>query len=239
MRLLVLQHHPEEHPGIFRRFLEEDGVAWDAVELDAGEAIPSLEGYDVLWSFGGPMDVWQEEAHPWLAREKAVIREAVVERGLPFLGVCLGHQLLAEALGGRVGPAPAEVGVMAVAPTAEGRNDPVIAMEGEIAALQWHSAGVLELPPGGVALARSPLCPVQALRWGERAYGIQYHTEVTEATVPTWGCIPEYKAALEKTLGPDALAAFEAEVARELPAFNESARRLYRGFMALAKETTA
>ena len=238
MKLLVLQHHPEEHPGIFREFLEADGIAWDAVELDAGEAIPALDGYDALWSFGGPMDVWQEDEHPWLKKEKAVIREAVAERGLPFLGVCLGHQLLAEALGGRVGPAPSEVGVMAVEPTAEGRSDPVLAMTDEIAALQWHSAGVLELPPGGVALAQSPLCPVQALRWGARAYGIQYHTEVTETTVPTWGCIPEYKSALERTLGANALDAFEAEVGRNLPAFNASAKRLYQGFMTLVEKAT-
>ncbi len=217
MRLLILQHHPEEHPGIFREFLEADGVAWDAVELDAGEAIPTLECYDALWSFGGPMDVWQEQEHPWLKQEKAVIREAVLERDLPFLGVCLGHQLLAEALGGRVGPAPAEVGVMSVSPTVEGRNDPLLAMTGDIAALQWHGAGVLELPPDGVALAQSPLCPVQALRCGRRAYGIQYHVEVTDTTVPTWGCIPEYKEALERTLGAGALANFEAEVSRKLP----------------------
>ena len=83
MRVLVFQHADVEHPGIFRDFLAEDGIAWDAVELDAGEAIPSLEGYDQLWVMGGPMDAWQEAQHPWLVAEKQAIREAVELRAMP------------------------------------------------------------------------------------------------------------------------------------------------------------
>ena len=96
MHLLVLQHARAEHPGIFRQFLQEDGHSWDAVHLDEGEALPALEGYDGLWVMGGPMDVWQEEAYPWLIAEKAFIQKAVEEKGLPFLGLCLGHQLLGK-----------------------------------------------------------------------------------------------------------------------------------------------
>ncbi len=65
--------------------LSEDGHSWDAVELDEGEPLPALDGYDALWAMGGPMDVWQEDAHPWLVKEKQFIREAVEGRGLPFL----------------------------------------------------------------------------------------------------------------------------------------------------------
>ena len=104
-RLLVFQHIALEHPGIFRDFLAEDGIEWDAVELDEGEAISDLGAYDGLWVMGGPMDVWEEEAHPWFVAQKAAIHEAVRDRGLPFFGLCLGHQLLADSLGGRVGKA--------------------------------------------------------------------------------------------------------------------------------------
>ena len=77
MRLLVFQHIACEHPGQLRQYLDADGIDWRAVELDAGEPIPPLEDYDALWVMGGPMDVWQEDEHPWLKAEKAFIRDAV------------------------------------------------------------------------------------------------------------------------------------------------------------------
>ena len=231
-RILVFQHHPSEHPGVFREFLAEDGIGWDAVELDAGEEIPSLEGYDALWVFGGPMDTWQEDEHPWLVPEKAAIREWIEERDLPYLGVCLGHQLLAAALGGAVGLSKTpEVGVCGLEVV---RDDPLIGKAGDRPkALQWHSAEITAACPGMEILASSPLCEAQAIKVGARAYGIQYHMEVTAETVPTWAAIPEYKAALENTIGGDALPAFEEAVGDNLEAFRRDAKRLYDGFTAL------
>ena len=233
MRLLVFQHIAIEHPGIFRDFLAADGVAWDAVELDAGEPIPPLSGYDALWAMGGPMDVWQEEQHPWLIAEKRAIREAVIERRMPYLGVCLGHQLLGAALGGRVGPmARAEVGILDVELTAAGRQDPLFeGIADRFKALQWHGAEVAEAPPGATVLAHSPLCAVQAMRVGRHAYGMQYHCEILPQTVSDWAVIPAYACALDAALGAGAMPKLQAEAAEAMPGFNRDARRLYRNFM--------
>lgn len=230
MHILVLQHERIEHPGIFRSFLAADGHSWEAVELDEGEALPALDGYDGLWVMGGPMDTWQEDAHPWLRAEKRFIREAVETRNLPFLGFCLGHQLLAEALGGKAGPAQTpEIGIMDVevkqhAPLFEALPD-------RFNCLQWHSAEVMELPDGAQILAHSPACRVQAMRWGARAFSMQFHIEIESDTVEAWSQIPEYATALEAAMGEGSVPEFEAKAARNMENFNKTARQIYQNWM--------
>ncbi len=148
MKLLVFQHIECEHPGSLRRFLDRDGIEWDAVELDENEPIPNLTDYDVLWVMGGPMDVWDVEEHPWLVPEKTAIRTWVRDMKKPYLGLCLGHQLLADALGGTCGPQkPVEIGVMDAVLTEEGRTDPLFAgLPVQQKCLQWHSVRVAQAP---------------------------------------------------------------------------------------------
>lgn len=234
MRALVFQHVASEHPGSFRDFMKADGVVWDAVELDEGDAIPSFDGYDALMVFGGPMDVWQEDEHPWLVAEKDAIRRWMAA-GKPYFGVCLGHQLLADALGGKVGlMARPEVGVMEVGLTAAGRASPLFqGLRPRFPALQWHGAAILKLPEGAVVLAENDHCPIQAIQMGERAFGIQYHVELTDKTVPEWGLIPEYRAELEAITGPGGQEALEAATAEAMPALKVAAQTLYRNFRAI------
>jgi len=236
VRLLVFQHIDCEHPGRLRDFLRDDRVEWTAVELDHGEPIPPLDDYDALWVMGGPMDVWDVDEHPWLLDEKRAIRHWVRELQRPFLGLCLGHQLLADALGGTCGPQrPPEIGVFTVDLTPEGRADPIFNRMGERqVVLQWHSVRVAQPPDDAVVLASSPHCRVQAMRVGPRAWSMQYHLEVEEDTVRNWGAVDAYREALESALGPHAIVSLAADAERHMAGFAADAERLYRNFMALA-----
>jgi len=232
-RFLVFQHIDVEHPGIFRDFMREAGIEWDAIELDAGEKVPgSFDAYDALLVMGGPMDVWQEKEHPWFKPEKVAIRKWVSERR-PYFGFCLGHQLLADAMGGKVGKAGTpEVGIHSIELTAAGKASPIFAgLPSKQECLQWHGAEVQQAPAGAQVLASSPACAIQALSVGERAFSIQFHVEMTDTTVKDWGCVPEYKSALENTLGPDGLASFQRETDKRMPVFKRSARQLFDNFM--------
>ncbi|MEM1276234.1 MAG: type 1 glutamine amidotransferase [Pseudomonadota bacterium] len=232
MKILVFQHADCEHPGYFRQLLAEDGHEWTPVELDAGETPPPLDGFDALWVMGGPMDTWQEEEHPWLAGEKALIKEAVAERGMPFLGLCLGHQLLACALGGDCGPGRAEIGVMDVFATNEGKDSPFF--EGvafPLTSLQWHSAEVTSVPQGANVLATSPDCAVQAMSWGPRAFSMQFHMEVEADTVDNWSGIPAYAGALEKVFGQAGVERLREACRVEMDQFNATAQQVYLNWM--------
>jgi GMP synthase-like glutamine amidotransferase len=204
VRVLVLQHIACEPPGVYEDVLRQRGTSIHRVELDEGEPLPDRSEIDAIVCMGGPMSATDDAELPWLADEKAFIADAV-RGGVPFWGVCLGVQLLAASLGARVYPGPApEVGVLPVELTSEGLADPVFSgLPPVLPTLQWHG-DTFDLPVGAVRLAGSPAYPNQAFRFGESAYGVQFHIEVSPELAREWAEVPEYAQALARVLGPGA-----------------------------------
>lgn len=231
----MFQHASSEHPGSLRRYLAEDGIHWDAVELDEGGQIPDLDDYDVLWVMGGPMDVWDVTEHPWLVEEKRAIHRWVEEDRKPFLGFCLGHQLLADALGGTCGPARnPEIGILDIELNDNGVADPIFAgLPRKQKCLQWHSVEVAQPPEGATVLASSPNCRVQAMRIGSNVWSMQYHLEIEDDTVDEWCAIPAYETALQKNLGPEGIDRMRRDSSQGMAELNAAARTFYMNFMRL------
>jgi GMP synthase-like glutamine amidotransferase len=211
-RVLVLQHIACEPPGAFGDVLRERGAEIVPVELDEGAPLPDWREFDYILAMGGPMSVNDDESLPWLTEEKQLIANAV-RAGKPFWGTCLGVQLLAASLGARVYPGDEpEIGVLPIKLSPAARYDPLFAdFPDQLPGFQWHG-DTFDIPEGGVRLAGSELYPNQAFRWGDFAYGVQFHLEVSADLARAWGEVPVYRAALERTLGPDALERLVADL---------------------------
>ena len=222
-KLLVFQHVAFEILGTLNPLLRRYGFRIRYVNFGRDAAArPRLDGYDALVILGGPMNVEETEKHPHLATEVELIGEAL-ERGLPMLGICLGAQLIARALGAEVGPNPRkEIGWYDVSPSDAGRLDPLLRHFGTSEKIfQWHGDS-FEIPPGAVRLASSPTCDNQAYRWGDRVYGFQFHLEVDEPLIERWLTVPIHRAELEALRGeidPDI-------IRRETPEYISRAKQL-------------
>jgi GMP synthase-like glutamine amidotransferase len=228
-RALVLQHMDHDHPGRFLDFFAEDGIVPEMVRLFEGQPIPSLARYDLMFVLGGAQDTWQEHEHPYLAEAKAAIREWVSHRAKPYIGVCLGHQLLCDALGGEVALAALpEVGVYDVELSAEGRGHALMAGVPQcMNVMQWHWAEVKRAPQGATVLASSPRSAIQAVAVDAHAIGTQFHCEFSPQSMAGWSSLPNYIASLEKQNGPGAYARLMKEAFPLMPAMQAATRTIY------------
>jgi GMP synthase-like glutamine amidotransferase len=185
---VLLQHAAYEGPGTIGPAVSDSGAELCVVRIDRGDAVPhrdAVAGMSGLVVMGGPMGV--RDDLPWLGPERTLLRTAV-EAGLPVLGVCLGAQQLACALGAEVtkGPVP-ECGVGEVHLTSETIGDPLFGpAPTPLPCIHWHG-DTFVLPEGAVRLARNEAYENQAFRFGPRAYGLQFHVEVTGSLVAHWG----------------------------------------------------
>lgn len=186
-RILVVQHQASCPPALFGAWLAEAGCRLDVRRADLGDELPGLGGYDALLVLGGAMDADDDLGSPWLPVTRERIREAA-RLGVPTLGICLGHQLAALALGGAIGRTDQpQLGVLPVGWGCEVLLDPLVdRIAGEGRALHWNQDVVTTLPPDAEVLARSATGEVQAARLAPTVWGVQFHPEVDEDVVADW-----------------------------------------------------
>lgn len=213
-KIWVLQHHPVENLGSIADALEEAALAWQYVRVFDGHPIPTeMKGAGGLIVMGGPEAVYRQDRYPYLRDEMALIESALKENR-PILGVCLGSQLLAAALGATVRRGEEkEIGWYQVRLSEGARDDRLMGgLPAEFVAAHWHG-DVFDLPAGAAALASSAKTPLQAYRYGDKAYGLLFHAEMTEAILAA--LVGEFRDGL-KRVGIDGDAIL-AEAPRRLP----------------------
>ncbi len=186
--VVILQHVANENAGTILDFLESKKIPFRTVELfKPGYTFSDLQHARALVVMGGPMNVYEEDKYPFLAEEDHYLREAI-KRRVPYLGVCLGAQLLAKALGAKVYKArQEEIGWSEVTMMPKAGSDPLFGALGleRIKVLQWHG-DTFDLPEGSAHLASSLLVPNQAYAVDRRFYGLQFHLEVKRSMLEDW-----------------------------------------------------
>jgi GMP synthase (glutamine-hydrolysing) len=207
VKILVVQPEVDDPPHLFGEWLIEAGATLEVRHPYAGDEVPTLDGYAGLLVMGGAMSANDDESLDWIGPVKELIRDAVTD-GVPTLGICLGHQLMGAALGGRVTPNPRgqQVGLLQVHWTDAARDDRLF---GGLATprrgVQWNYDLLVEPPPTAVVLAQTPAGELQVARYGPSAWGVQLHPEVDETIVGTWVTDSERGELADRGLDADRL----------------------------------
>jgi GMP synthase-like glutamine amidotransferase len=232
VRVLAIVHEAAAGPGVFAQAIRAYGAELHQWRPAEGPPDADPREYDAVLTFGGAMHPDESDRHPWLHEERALLAE-LIDREMPVLGVCLGAQLVAGAAGAKVRRADEpEIGWYRLSTTAEARHDPLLApLTPAFDALEWHSYE-FGLPPGATPLATSERC-LQAFRVGRRAWGIQFHAEVTLTDFNTW--LADYAS------DPDAVAlgldttTLGADTRARIATWNDLGRELCARFLQLSE----
>jgi GMP synthase (glutamine-hydrolysing) len=233
--VLLVRNDRYESFGTAAPSLAMSGLDVVTANLPAGADLPPIDEVSGVVTFGGTVNVDRVTDHPYLADVRAYTRRAI-GAGVPYLGICLGSQILARSLDVEVVAGPArEVGFEPVRPTPQAKEDPLLAFLGaEVLVMQWHE-DTHELPAGATLLATSDAIAVQAYRVGDLAWGIQFHLEVDAAELDWWLDIADAAMDVEAVWGKST-ARIRDEAAEHMPAHEERGREIFRRFAEVARE---
>lgn len=230
--IVFLKHIAIEGPGTLGAFFQRNGFTLDIRELHSGAHVPEdMGGFAALVVLGGPMNVYEEKAFQFLRRENDLVVRAI-KTETPFLGICLGAQILAKAASARVNKSPApEIGFFDVVLTEEGKRDPLFQKVDPTAlkVFQWHE-DMFDIPDNASWLGSSALCPHQACRVGKKAYGFQFHIEVDRPMIVSW--LKEYWK-IDDVLGHKDARKILEEYDAFRPQLDQVAEQIYRNFLSI------
>src|SRR3989338_6438604 len=227
--ILIVKHVSHEGAGTIEEFVVKKRFDVRTLELYNGDAFPvELSGIDAVISMGGPMSVYEEDKHPFLKNEDVFLKE-IIKHEIPFLGICLGSQLLAKAAGAKVVKAPKEeIGWFKVDLTKEGKKDSLFeGLDGPLDVFQWHG-DTFDIPARGKHLAEAKDCRNQALKVGRRAYGFQFHIEVTKEIIADW--VGRHFKGAKGTISPADQKMID-DYARLKTDFDKHASTIYENFL--------
>ena len=224
--MLVVQNEVDDPVALVGQWISEVGVDVEVIHAYRGETVPAAlpAQYSGAIAMGGYMGANDDIEFPWLIPARSLMKD-LVANDIPFFGICLGGQLLATAVDGKVGPTPSpEIGVVSFRVTADAAQDAVFGkLAGkEVIAAEWHKDYITDLPDEAVVLAGNDACPVQAFRIGQNVYGVQFHPEIDSEIFSSWAATDDELAKLDHTIDQACkqVAAAEAELIKTWkPAF--------------------
>jgi len=229
-RVLAFQFIWDDPPGYLGEIMQEHGILYEVVKVDEAP-VPDPTEYDAVIAMGGPQHVGANDEYPYLVGVEERIRKTV-EQEIPYLGICLGGQLLAHALGAAVKQhSMASIGFYEVQLTEEGKDDSLFqGLPGYQQVIHWHE-DKFDLPTGAVQLATNAHTENQAFRYGRHAYGMQYRIEVTPRMLETWLYHPEFRQEMVRMRGEGAAAKFENDRPKLYPLYRRHARITFENFL--------
>ncbi len=233
-RVLILQHIAENPPGRVSEILQEHAILYDIVHVGT-DHFPDPAAYQAIVALGGTQHLYDKQKYPYTRHEEIYLHNAIRQE-VPYLGMCLGGQLLANAFGAAIKRLPkVHIGFFQIHFTTAGQKDPLYhGLPGYQQAFQWHEDG-FDLPVGAIALAHHADGSNQAFRYGRHAYGLQYHVELTEDMLNTWLHDPSLKTEFTEAYGIEVYQRVEREFAQLYTTYAQHARMLIENFLRVSQ----